>query len=70
MNQNSSRVEISWKFLVFWNTINEMNVINSRMSVSKMWWYMIVINLDFIIINSDFITIKLFYRYIILMVNL
>ena len=27
-------------------------------------------NLDFIIINSDFITIKLFYRYIVLMVNL
>ena len=31
---------------------------------------LLVINSDFIIINSDFITLKLFYRYIALMVNL
>jgi len=30
----------------------------------------IIINSDFIIINSDFITLKLFYRYIALMVIL
>ena len=30
----------------------------------------LIINSDFIIINSDFITLKLFYRYIALMVNI